>query len=277
MEKKDCVTGAQAETVAELGALFCLDRATTRIISMGIMKPSLILPFLLIFLVSAPANPPCVTTACSESIKEIKDCPDDGCTREKGHEFDQQLDKLKNIRSDGQQPVLRSIRWMKGLADPTNFTECGSRDELKQLGEGQKITVVALALTAKPGSKESCNCDLPDPSNQDNHIVLVDPLAKNPTLARDEIRSVTAEFTPRVRLDHPNFTRTQLNKLIKKGGGKLLIRVTGLLLFDSKHFFNPLTRDTNWEIHPVLKMEYCPKGQTCRADSDENWKDLDND
>jgi hypothetical protein len=56
-------------------------------------------------------------------------------------------------------------------------------------------------------------------------------------LARDEIRSVTAEFTPRVRLDHhPNFNRTKLNGLIRRGGGKLLVRVTGLLMFDSTHF-----------------------------------------
>jgi len=55
------------------------------------------------------------------------------------------------------------------------------------------------------------------------------------------------------------------------------VRVTGLLLFDSQHFSHELLiRDTNWEIHPVLKMEYCPKGKTCRADSDENWADLDN-
>jgi hypothetical protein len=71
------------------------------------------------------------------------DCPDEGCTRTKHHKFDPELNKLKNIRSDNQQPVLRSIRWMKGLADPTSLTECGNRDELKQLGEGQKITVVA--------------------------------------------------------------------------------------------------------------------------------------
>jgi hypothetical protein len=184
------------------------------------------------------------------------------------------LDDAPHVRP---QPVLRTIQSVKDLDNPKHFTKCGSRDELKQLGEGQKITVVAWALTARKGSAESCNCDLPNEEDTDNHIVLVDPNIKNPTLAKDEIRSVTAEFTPRVRLEHPNFTRTQLNKLIKKGRGKLLVRVTGLLLFDSKHFFAPLTRDTNWEIHPVLKMEYCPNGETCRADSDENWKDLDND
>jgi len=58
-----------------------------------------------------------------------------------------------------------------------------------------------------------------------------------------------------------------------------LVRVTGLLMFDSKHFFHDtpaMARDTEWEIHPVLKMKFCPKGKTCRADSDENWLDLDN-
>jgi hypothetical protein len=88
-----------------------------------------------------------------------------------------------------------------------------------------------------------------------------------------------AEFTPRVRLDHKNFTTRKLNPKIKENGEKLLVRVTGLLMFDSKHFFDqptPTTRATYWEIHPVLKFEYCKDGDTCRADNDENWKDLDN-
>jgi hypothetical protein len=150
--------------------------------------------FLLLFVFCAPADTPCVTTPCAENINKIADCPDEGCTRTEGHKFDQELDKRKNIQSDDQQPILRSIRWVKGLEDPTNLTECGGRDELKALGEGQKITVVAWALTAKKGSAESCNCDLPGQANQDNHVVLVDRRVKNPTLAKDEIRSVTAEL-----------------------------------------------------------------------------------
>ena len=257
------------------------------------MKRTLTLLFLLVSVLCAPADPPCVDTGCPKDqngrwiIQKIADCPDEGCTRKKGHEFDQELDKRKNIRSDDQQPVLRSIRWMKGLPDPTTFTECGSRDELKQLGEGQNITVVAWALTARKGSRETCNCQLTKVADTDNHIVLVDPGVKNPTLAANECCSVTAEFTPRTRLDHPNFTRLKLDRLIDANwktsqanpSGKLLVRVTGLLLFDSFHFVHPppLKRDTNWEIHPVLKMEYCAKGKTCRADRDENWIDLDND
>ena len=102
----------------------------------------------------------------------------------------------------------------------------------------------------------------------DNHTVLVDSGVKNPTLKTDECRSVTAEFTPRARLDHPNFTRDKLNPLIDpnwkpnqlNASGKLLVRVTGLLLFDSKHFFETaLNRDTNWEIHPILRWSIAPR------------------
>jgi hypothetical protein len=147
------------------------------------------------------------------------------------------------------------------LPEPTHLTDWGSRDELKQLGEGQKITVVAWALTARKGSGEKCNCDLTHKEDTDNHIVLVDRNVRNPTLTKDEDHSVTAEFTPRVRLAHPNFTRNTLNHL----------------MFDSAHFFgDPLSRGTDWEVHPILKLEYC-KGKTCRANNDKNWVGLDND
>src|SRR5690349_10101453 len=84
----------------------------------------------------------------------------------------QGLDELQNIRSEDQQALVRSNRWMKGLPHPINITGCGSRDELKQVGEGQKITVVAWALTAKKGSPASCNCDLFHQADVDNHIRL---------------------------------------------------------------------------------------------------------
>jgi len=52
--------------------------------------------------------------------------------------------------------------------------------------------------------------------------------------------------------------------------------VTGMLMFDSQHFIeHGLSRVNNWEIHPILKLEFCPKGATCKADSDEGWKSLD--
>ena len=173
---------------------------------------------------------------------------------------------------------------MKELPNPDG-ADCRNRDKLRELGEGQMITVVAWALAARKGNAETCNCKLSDPEETDNHIVLIDPGAKNPTLQANEGHSETAEFTPRVRLNHPNFTQEKLESLIdpdwKVGQtakkGKLLVRVTGQLMFNSEHYCGPfqLTRENDWEIHPIFKLEYCPDGETCRADSDENWVDLE--
>lgn len=207
-----------------------------------------------------------VSVPCG-NVKVITDCPDEGC----GAELNADLNKRKNIRSNEQKPIVRTIGWMKALPNPNNG------DDLKKIGEGQKITVVAYALVARRGSKESCNCELVAEQDTDTHIVLVDPALKNPTLAANEYDSETAEFTPRVRLLHPNFSRAKLQPLIDGQGGRLLTRVTGQLIFDSDEVRRQrqLKRYNNWEIHPVLKMEYCPEGQTCRPDNDENWVDLD--
>lgn len=49
--------------------------------------------------------------------------------------------------------------------------------------------------------------------------------------------SLTAEFTPRVRLDHPNFVRGNLTSRIKNAPRKALkVRVTGMLMFDLRAF-----------------------------------------
>jgi hypothetical protein len=147
------------------------------------------------------------------------------------------------------------------------------------------ITVVAWALATRAEGQETCNCKLEEPENTDNHIVLVDPKFKTPTLKRNEKHSVTAEITPRVRLDHPNFTQEKLQSLIdpswkasqKPQKGKLLVRVTGRLMFDSEHYCGPfqLNRENDWEIHPIFKVEYCPNGKKCKAESDENWVDME--
>jgi hypothetical protein len=51
-----------------------------------------------------------------------------------------------------------------------------------------------------------------------------------------------------------------------KKGGALKVRVTGLLMYDSEHaYVNPLVRKSNWEIHPVFRLEYCPKDLEVRT------------
>ena len=206
-------------------------------------------------------------------ITEINDCPVEGC----GAGADAELNKAKNIRSpDATTPTLKTVQRWKELKNPRG-ADCRNREKLRELGEGQ----------SRAEGAETCNCKLGEPKDTDNHIVLVDPKFKRPTLKTNEAHSVTAEFTPRVRLDHPNFTQEKLQSLIdptwkspeKPQKGKLLVRVTGRLMFDSEHYCGPfqLNRENDWEIHPIFKMEYCPEGKKCTGASDENWVDLDSD
>jgi hypothetical protein len=178
---------------------------------------------------------------------------------------------------------------MKKLDNPDDFSKGDSREELAALGEGQLITVAAYLLDAKKEGAESCNCGLTTTAETDNHLVLVskttidkfpisdDAETNDEVFDSREHESETAEFTPRVRLVHPNFTKQKIQPLIDAAPEEaLLVRVTGLLLFDSEHFLrNNLVRVNNWEIHPVLKMEYCPTGNICKAASNTGWKSLD--
>ena len=246
-----------------------------------------VLAFLLIVLVFpstvSPQPKPKKKVPCAPSLAA---CPDQGC----GTNFDPELNKRKNVRSDNQTPTPRTLAWMKKLDDPENFSQGESRDELATLGEGQHVSVVAYLLVAKAElGGESCNCGLQTPEDTDNHLVLVSkttvdkfPVTTNAATNKArfhsrELESETAEFTPRVRLDHPNFTRAALQPLIGARPQKaLLVRVSGLLLFDSEHFIrNHLVRVNNWEIHPVLKLEFCTQGNACRANSNAGWKSLD--
>jgi hypothetical protein len=228
------------------------------------MKRVLLSLFLVVFVFEATVE----AQPRSPSIRDIRDCPDAGIGG------DPDLNKRKNIRSSNKRSTLRTIQWMKDLPDLTNFNRNTGRAQLTRLGEGKKITVVAYALVARKGGKESCNCGLSATKDTDNHIVLVDPALKRPKLTVErEKQSVTAEFTPRVRLDHPNFSKTKLQPLINVRK-RLLVRVTGLLMFDSEHVKRRLPRDNNWEIHPVLKLEYCVAA-TCQDTNDTGWRNLD--
>jgi hypothetical protein len=230
----------------------------------------------------------------------IKACPLTGC----GPEVDPHLNRQKNIRTSNKTPKPMTIEDLQALPDPVeDFAIGDTRERLKDLGEGDMITVVAFALRARDGVKESCNCGLSKAKDTDNHIVLVaEPTlkltakatpakppapgkkkgtpartARENTLARREKKSVTAEFTPRVRLDRQKLTGRRLQALIDKAPKfALLVRVTGLQFFDSQHSLGGhLKRVKNWEVHPVMKLEFCPKGKTCTESSDDNWEDLE--
>src|SRR5437773_3789145 len=97
------------------------------------------------------AKPKTATMAAPTAAKKpcaanLGVCPDEGC----GTKFDPNLNKLKNIVSDDQPATVRTLTWMKKLDDPESFADGESREELTELGEGQKVAVVAYVLVAKP-------------------------------------------------------------------------------------------------------------------------------
>lgn len=210
-----------------------------------------------------------IAIKCPTTLNDITDCPDTGC----GPSLDPLLNQAKNVRTVNGTAETMTVKEMQDLPDPVEGYKIGDpRDKITALGEGKLITVEAWALVARKGGGESCNCKLLSVADTDNHIVLVDPSVKNPTLAKNEPKSETAEFTPRVRLDHPNLARAKLLPLITAGGGKLRVRITGQLMFDSEHSLGlHLKRKNNWEVHPVTGLLYCKK-KTC---SESDWKDIE--
>jgi hypothetical protein len=264
------------------------------------MKRLLKAALLLVFVCSSVVTQR-VAVKCppAKKLTDITACQRIGC----GKSIDPQLNQRKNIRTSGKVPETETIQGLKDLPDPVPKFKIGdSRGMLMDLGEGRMIRVVAFALVARKGGKESCNCGLTKVQDTDNHIVLVDEptldltaratrarkatakrkaakarTAKQNTLEVRELQSVTAEFAPRVRLDHPNLAGARLQALIAVAPRDALkVRVTGLLMFDSEHSLgHHLKRHNNWEIHPVMGLEFCPEGKTCTADSDDNWEDLE--
>lgn len=229
-----------------------------------------------------PPKKPCVAS--------LEDCPREGCGG------DPELNRLKNLKSSGKPVEDRTLTQMMRLEKKTRdagYRKGGPRKPLTDLGEGTQVRVVGFLLAVKKEGAESCNCGLSDVDvTTDNHLVLVNPKtitdfplppkASKKTLTavfhKRETQSVTAEFTPRVRADgHPNFNRRiQVEQLNKTAQGALRVRLTGQLILDSEHFGQKTpVRATSWEIHPILKFEFCPQGKTCPTNGDTNWVDLD--
>lgn len=91
---------------------------------------------------------------CAPSLGK---CPVTGC----GRDIDKNLNRRKNIRTAAGAAEDMTIEQLKAMTDPVEgFARGDTREKLAALGEGKKIRVVALALVARPGSKESCNCGL---------------------------------------------------------------------------------------------------------------------
>jgi hypothetical protein len=261
------------------------------------MKRALLLT-LLVFLLSGVSVAQKIDVPCPTQLRDINDCPDTGCGS-----LDPFLNRQKNTKT-GDPNRAEDIDYADLAAMPNRvprYRGIGkNREPVRDAGEGKMVRMVAWALESRPQNTrsrnkrgESCNCGftgVDDPENTDVHIVLVDDAilrlraragngktAAQNTLTRREKLSQTAEYTPRVRVARgEEFDGSKLKDLIGENGGALKVRVTGLQFYDSEHALGPfkLKRKTDWEIHPVFRLEYCPRQATCTKTGTANWVDI---
>jgi hypothetical protein len=225
----------------------------------------------------ASGNPPFLTPPCAEGIITINDCPLTGC----GELGDAELNRAKN-RTDAPTSVKRlTLDQIRQIPQPARWNTGADRSSIRASGkEGSGVVVSGYLLKARAEGKESCNCDLSRRVDTDVHLVIVSEMpASESKEAMDisEQASVTAEITPRVRGQNEKWLYRNVNDL--EGS---YIRITGLLMLDTKHIpqaiqlpgergNRPLKRGTNWEVHPVTKIEVCTQSQK-NCDTGKGWK-----
>lgn len=227
--------------------------------------------------VVAPLPPPGITPPCSEDIGSIDECPITGC----GELGDGRLNTAKNQTSAPSSPVAMTLDQIRALHQPLHWNTGASRSSIQGTSkEGTGVVVKGFLLKVKAEGKESCNCGLGRRIDTDVHLAVVAKLPDTESevaITQSEQDSVTAEITPRVRGDNEKWLFKNVNDL--EG---FYVRLTGLLMLDTKHIpqshvlpgertNHGLKRATNWEIHPVTKIEVCTKSKkTC--DSGSGWK-----
>ena len=210
---------------------------------------------------------------CPAAMTSIADCPAPGC----GSVSDAFLNLAKN-RTDlppasGMQKM--TVSKIKKIPQPKKWKTGQNRDSLGGPGrEGTPVELTGFLKIAKAEHGESCNCGLDTPTDTDIHLVMVGKLSDA------EKRSVTSEITPRVRAaGHANWVADNVKTLEGK-----FVRLTGWLMLDTAHLPHPvlltdehprgpLTRATNWEVHPILKLEVCQTTvQQCQAG--QGWQEF---
>ncbi len=208
-----------------------------------------------------------------KQFKEIDDCPRIGCG---GKPTEHPLNQRKNI----DRPSLASARkvdfeQLRTMKMPAAYDYSANRQPLIDAGEGDIVTTVAYMTAIRFGSQESCNCKLWLAKDTDNHMVLLNKKVINKYKPKDwEKHSFTAEFSPRGKKGKTDFRVSVIDRLIKDDPRqRLLVRLTGSLMFDDYHEKKPLAlgRETNWELHPIWEFEYCPTNK-CTLDDDKGWK-----
>ncbi|MDX6447158.1 MAG: hypothetical protein QOH71_4232 [Blastocatellia bacterium] len=226
---------------------------------------------------SAPAAVPFLTPPCADVIASLDDCPVTGC----GELGDAALNTAKNRTGNPSTVKRLTLDEIRRMPQPSSWNTGADRASIRGPGrEGAAVSVMGFLLKAKAEGKESCNCGLSHRADTDVHLVLVSKMPEAKTkeaIAEVEKDSVTAEITPRVRGKNEKWLYRNVNDL--EGS---YIRVTGYLMLDSKHFPQAqvlqgerlnrgLSRATNWEVHPITKLEVCTKSRDA-CESGKGWQ-----
>ncbi len=226
---------------------------------------------------AAPTAPPQsgVTAPCPDGIEDIAHCTMPGGCGELG---DALLNAAKN-RTDIPSPAgvrRMTLDEIKALPQPARWDTGQSRTQATTAGEGRAVVVTGFLQVARHEGAESCNCGLTRRADTDVHLVLVSDLEE------PEEDSVTVEITPRVR-EREGHLPNWLWRNVRDNLEGEFIRVTGRLMLDSKHIPQArllpgerrnkgLTRATNWEVHPITRIEICRKSiSTCNRGR--GWED----
>jgi hypothetical protein len=226
---------------------------------------------------SAPAAAPFLTPPCADVIASLNDCPVTGC----GELGDAALNTAKNRTGNPLTVKRLTLDEIRRMPQPSSWNTGADRTSIRGPGrEGAAVSVTGFLLKAKAEGKESCNCGLSHRADTDVHLVLVSKMPEAKTkeaIAEVEKDSVTAEITPRVRGKNEKWLYRNVNDL--EGS---YLRVTGYLMLDSKHFPQAqvlqgerlnrgLSRATNWEVHPITKLEVCTKSRD-ECESGKGWQ-----
>lgn len=200
-----------------------------------------------------------ITGPCPDNIDSISQCPPQGC----GEFGDGLLNEVKNRVVNVTMPFAATLEKLASIQQPPFWDTGTSRATITGTGkEGSPVIVRGFLLRVKPEGGESCNCGLTRKVDTDIHLALV----SDPEDAEED--SVTAEITPRVRANgHDNWTFKNMKELEGE-----FVQITGWLMLDTKHIpqAHPLPgerknkglkRVTNWEIHPITKLEVCTKSK----------------
>jgi hypothetical protein len=188
----------------------------------------------------------------------MEDCPPTGC----GDVADPFLNLMKNRTEIPPHPMPQDLTFIRRLHEPHTWTRGQARSSDIFRFEYKAVVVMAFLVGSRVSGSETANCRLTGQRNSD-FILRLDSLRSSVPA-----QTVTAEVTPRVRPS--GWTFEKLQELTNQ---KAFVRVTGWLMLDTEHIKSRLVRSTNWEIHPVTKLEFCTQTVTkCRGG--DGWKDL---